>query len=241
MTKQQRKQVEEKIISYFDALDKSKTNSDYYTKLFAGMSDDEFLAWMKKPYPIRFQMRQSVTEPDMTDIKNSLKAIDVPMFENITLPFIYVDENGNAVKSKEALIVYDTAKKVQQFVTKKSKWATSTSNRDMRSGRLVGDDKGTAMSDREFESLATLGLDYAMYEFSKPKADSMQSKAAMNAAIASKGFVTVDDLPNDTEDSLSRNMISAYLIGCQIGSNLVNKDNYTPYTLREKRLKSERV
>lgn len=241
ITKKQREQVEQLIITYFDQLDKSKTNSDYYKKLFSEMTDTEFEKFMKKDYPIRFQMRQSVTEPSMSDIEDSLKAIGVPMLERISMPSVYTDINGNAVQSKECLIVYDNIKKVQQFVTKKNKWALETSNRDMRSGRLIGNDKGTAMSDREFESLATLGLEHTMYEFSKPKADAMMSKAAMNAAISSKGFVTEEDLPNNVEDSLARNMINAYLIGCHLDSNLVDKDGYTPYTLKEKQRQIERI
>lgn len=241
ITKKQREQVEQLIIKYFDQLDKSKTNSDYYRKLFADMSDSQFEAFMKKDYPIRFQMRQSVTEPSMSDIEDSLKAIGVPMLERITMPFVYTDKDGNPVQSKECLVVYDNIKKVQQFVTKKSKWALETGNRDMRTGRLIGNDKGTAMSDREFESLATLGLEHTMYEFSKPKADAMMSKAAMNSAISSKGYVTEEDLPNDVEDSLSRNMINAYLIGCHLESNLVNKDGYTPYTLKQKQRQVERI
>lgn len=241
ITKKQREQVEQLIITYFDQLDKSKTNSDYYKKLFSEMTDTEFEKFMKKDYPIRFQMRQSVTEPSMSDIEDSLKAIGVPMLERISMPSVYTDINGNAVQSKECLIVYDNIKKVQQFVTKKNKWALETSNRDMRSGRLIGNDKGTAMSDREFESLATLGLEHTMYEFSKPKADAMMSKAAMNAAISSKGFVTEEDLPNSVEDSLARNMINAYLIGCHLDSNLVDKDGYTPYTLKEKQRQIERI
>lgn len=241
ITKKQREQVEQLIITYFDQLDKSKTNSDYYKKLFSEMTDTEFEKFMKKDYPIRFQMRQSVTEPSMSDIEDSLKAIGVPMLERISMPSVYTDINGSAVQSKECLIVYDNIKKVQQFVTKKNKWALETSNRDMRSGRLIGNDKGTAMSDREFESLATLGLEHTMYEFSKPKADAMMSKAAMNAAISSKGFVTEEDLPNNVEDSLARNMINAYLIGCHLDSNLVDKDGYTPYTLKEKQRQIERI
>ena len=95
ITKQQRNKCEQLIIKYFDALDKSKTNSDYYKKVFADMSDAQFEKWLKKDWPIRFQQRLSATEPSMTDIKNSLDAIGVPMMEKITMPLIYKDKDGN--------------------------------------------------------------------------------------------------------------------------------------------------
>lgn len=241
ITKQQRNKCEQLIIKYFDALDTSKTNSDYYKKVFADMSDAQFEKWLKKDWPIRFQQRLSVTEPSMTDIKNSLAAIEVPMMETMSMPFLYKNKDGDAVCSKEVLIVYDNIKRVQQMVTKKSKWALETKNRDMRTGRLNGADKGSAMSDREFESLTTLGLETTMYEFAKPKGDAMMAKAAMNAAISSKGYVSLDDIPNEYDDSLSRNMISAYMIGCHLDNNMVNQDGYTPYTLKERKRAIERI
>lgn len=241
ITKEKRQLVEEKILLFFDNLDITKTVSDYYTKIFADMTDSQFETFMKKQYPIRFQMKQSVTEPSMTDIKNALNSIGVPMLEKISLPYLYSDKDGNPVKTKECLVVYDNLKKVQQIVTKKSKWAMETANRDMRNGRLISQDKGTAMSDREFESLSTLGLENTMYEFSKPKADSMESKAAMNAAISTKGYVSQKDLPNNLDDSLSRNMMSSYLIGCHLENTLVNEDGYTPYTLKQRQKKIERI
>ena len=241
ITKQQRNKCEKLIITYFDKLDTSGTNSEYYKKLFADMSDSAFEKWLKKDWPIRFQQRLSVTEPSMTDIKNSLDAIGVPMMEKLAMPFYYTDKDGKPVYTKEVLIVYDNIKKVQQFVTKKSKWALEAKNRDMRSGRLIGADKGSAMSDREFESLTTLGLETTMYEFAKPKADAMMAKAAMNAAISSKGYVTLDDIPNEYDDSLARNMINAYMIGCHLDTNLVNQDGYTPYTLKERKRAIERI
>lgn len=43
MTKEQREQVEELVIKYFDTVDKSHTNSDYYKKLFSEMDDNQFI------------------------------------------------------------------------------------------------------------------------------------------------------------------------------------------------------
>ena len=133
------------------------------------------------------------------------------------------------------MVGYNHIKKVQQVVTKKSKWSTEVENRDMKTGRLLGKDKGTAMSNREFESLVALGLENTMYEFSRPKADAMRAKNAMNAAISVKGYVTQADIPNEEDDMLSRNMINAYMLAAHLSTNLVNTDNYTPYTLEEKK------
>ena len=241
MTKQKRKEIEEYVIKAFDILDTSHTNSEYYKKIFAGMSDSQFEAFLKKKYPFRMQYKPSVTEPSMSDIKNALDFIKVPLLEKITLPNQYVNEDGVPVNTKEALVVYFPHKKVQQFITKKNKWSIDTANRDMKSGRLIGDDKGAATSDREFESLAIQGLDVTMDEFSTFKADAMDAENMASSIIGTKGILHLDDVNVAKDDSLARNMMSVYLIGAHINSNLVNQGNYTPYTLKQKRDQIERL
>lgn len=242
MTKKQRTEVENLVYKYFDALDKSGTNTKYYKELFASLSDDKFFALMKKEFPIRMHYKPSVTEPSMTDIKESLDAIGVPLLETISLPYLYEDKDGRGVETQECIVGYIPHKKVQQIVTKKSKWGTDIKNRDMKSGRLLGGDKGSAVSDREFEALATMDLDYTMKEFYGPKADSMQAKNAMYNIIGTTGMVRLSDLPDSIDDSLAKNMFNAYLIAAHINSNLINQGDYTMYTIKERRRKTlERV
>lgn len=236
----QRKKIESYIIGFFDILDKSGTNSRYYKELFSTMTDAKFMEFISKKYPFKFQMRQTVTEPSMADCVKACDYTGVPLLEEIYLPYLYRDKNGNPVKTAKCMVGYQHHKKVQQIVTKKSKWSLETENRDMKGGRLIGQDKGTAISDREFEGLATLGLYDTMYEFARPKADSMKAKAAMNAAISTKGFVTQDDIPNDPNDSLSRNLVDVYMMSALLETNLVNEDGYTVYTLKNKHRQVQR-
>lgn len=240
LSKAQRKKIEDYIIGFFDVLDKSGTNSRYYKELFSTMSDSQFLTMLKKKYPFKFQMRQSVTEPTMADCVEACDYTGVPLLESIYVPYLYKDKDGNAVKTAKCMVGYQHHKKVQQIVTKKSKWSLDTSNRDMKGGRLIGQDKGTAISDREFEGLATLGLYNTMYEFARPKADAMQAKAAMNAAISTKGYVSQEDIPNDPDDSLSRHLVDVYMMSALLETNLLNKDGYTQYTLKNKKKRIER-
>ena len=109
-----------------------------------------------------------------------------------------------------------------------------TSNRDMKTGRLVGADKGAVTSDREFESMAVQGMDSTMKEFYTIKADSMNAKNLANNIIGSTGMLRLEDVPVDRDDSLSKNLMNVYMIGAHINSNLLNEGNYTPYTLRQR-------
>ena len=224
-----RKKVENKIIKYFNALDKTGINTKYYKELFAKMSDNQFIEWMKKPFPIRFQMRTGTTNPTMTDIENSLKAINVPLTEKIYMPYLYRDKDGNPVASQECTVVYMHLKKVVQFITHKNKWASSISNRDIKTGRLVGADKGAITSDREFESMASWGLTNTMEEFANSRADDMEAKMAVfdvfynqlaffdsmisNKALSNKKILLNDNngivVVNDNDDRIPLNKLSS--------------------------------
>ena len=68
----------------------------------------------------------------------------------------------------------------------------------------------------------------------------MEDKSVLNNTINVLGQVYLDDLPDDPSDSLSKNLLSAYFIGAQLYTNLVNEEYCTPYTLSLKNKKIER-
>ena len=118
ITKKQRAEVEELIYKFFDAVDKSHTNSDYYKKLFADMSDEQFLNFCKRRLPFRLQ--QSAFEVELNPKKciDGLKAINVPVLETVSNPQLYKNKDGVPVETPEAYVMYLPVKKMQQFVTK---------------------------------------------------------------------------------------------------------------------------
>lgn len=238
LTPQKRKEVEDTVYAFFDKADPSGTNTRYYRELFGNMSDTKFMAFMKRELPFRYHYKPSVTEPTMGDISAALKTIGVPLLEKISLPYLYENKNGEAVTTQECFTGYNPHKKVQQIVTKKSKWAFEISNRDGKTGRLLGADKGSATSDREFEAMATMDLNYTMKEFYGPKADSMEAKNAMYAMIGTTGMCRLSDLPDSIDDSLAKNMFNSYLIAAHINSNLINQADYTMRTIRDRRMRT---
>ena len=117
------------------------------------------------------------------------------------------------------------------MLTKKNNTAINTDKRDMKTGLLTGEDKGGKETDREFESLATMGLEYTMDEFARPKGDALKAKAEMSAAILSKGYVSDEDISCNRDDSLGKNLINVYMIGAHLHPNLVDVDYATPLTV----------
>lgn len=233
MTKKQRSEIESLILESMKILDKSGINTDYYKELFVNMSDTQFTNFISKDFPFKFHYKPSVVEPTMDDISKALDYIGVPLMEKITEPHVYTNKDGVPVSTKECLVIYIHHKPVQQFITKKNKWSMDTSNRDMKTGRLVGADKGAVTSDREFESMAVQGMDKTMREFYTIKADTMSAKNLANNIIGTTGMLRLDDIPIDKDDSLSKNLMNVYMIGAHLNSNLLNEGNYTQYTLNK--------
>jgi len=232
-----RQQAEELIYKVYDTVDPSKTNSDYYRKIFSSMSDEEFEQFCKRRLPFRFHEEVFTIEPKMYDIFDAFKILDKPLLEKVKLPYIYTNKDGVPVESKEALVIYIHLKRMKQMLTKKNNTAIDIDKRDMKTGLLIGEDKGGKETDREFESLATMGLEYTMDEFARPKADAMAAMAQMSNTILAKGYVSEKDIQVAKSDSLGKNMLNVYLMGAHIHSNLVDIDYMTPFTAKNKQAK----
>ena len=231
---QKRQQAEELIYKIYDTVDPTKTNSDYYRKIFATMTDKDFENFCKRRLPFRFHNSVFKVEPKMYDIIDAFKVIDKPLLEKVKLPYVYKNNKGEPVETQECMVLYIHLKRMKQMVTKKNNTAMNIEKRDMKSGRLMGEDKGGQETDKEFESLATMGLDWTMDEFARPKADAMSAASQMSNAILANGFVSDKDLQVSSDDSLGKNMLNAYLLGAHIASNLVDIDYMTPYTAKNR-------
>lgn len=239
ITKKQRQNIENRVYKTMDTLDKTGTNTEYYKKLFSSMSDDQFYKFISKKYPYKFHINPDI-QPTMTDISKACKVVNTSLMETCYLPYLYENKDGVPVETPEAYVMYLPIKKMQQFITKKNKQAISTEQRDIRSGRLLGDSKGSQTSLREEESLAALGLERTIDELSRPRADAMNAKNIMNNTISTKGMVSLEDITVEKDDSLGKNYLNVYLIGCHLNSNLINTNNYTAYTLKNKKAKVTR-
>lgn len=235
-----RKKVEELACHVYDILDPTGSNTEYWKKYFAQMSDAQFEKWLKTKFPYKFQTRPFEIEPDMATIKKALDFMGVPLTERVAEPFLYTNSRGEPVYTQETFVGYIHLKKLKQFITKKNHMPIDIDQRDMKSGQLLAADKGARQSDREFEALQVMGLDYTTTEFSKIKADAMDAKNAAYNQINLTGDVRYDDINIDPTDSLSKNMISSYLIASHIQTNLVNSDYMLPSTLNRKKTRIER-
>jgi len=235
MTKERAK-AEELIYKVMDALDKTGNMSRYYAEKFKPMDDKEFIKYISKKFPYRFQTRIFKIEPTFVEIEKAAKVLGVPLMEKVSTPDLYKNKDGVPVSTKEALVVYIHLKKMKQFLTKKNSISTNIASRDNKTGRLVGHDKNGATSDREMESLVVSGMDNTIQELSRARADSPEAKQAMYNTISALGTVSLKDIPESKTDVLSKNMMNVYMLGSHINTNLINIDNMTPQTIANKRI-----
>lgn len=233
ITKKQRLSIENKIYTTFDKVDKTGTNSDYYKKLFADMSDKDFEKLMKSDFPFRFHDKPFVVEPKMQDVFDALDYLGVPYFERITQPYMYKDKEGRPVYTKECIVVYIHLKKVQQFSTHKNKITSSLNSRDMKTGLLTYDSKGGKESDRENEALFVLGLYNTSKELNTIRADAMEAKSQAYNEISEKGYLSLNDIELKQSDFLSKQYMDTLIMTGMGISNLISPSYQTKYTLEK--------
>lgn len=235
-----RKQAEQLIYKFFDNLDPTKANTEFYKTLFSTMSDEQFLQFCKGRLPFRLQTTAFERELNPTKCINALKSINVPVLEKITDPNQYKNKDGVPVSSvHEAMVGYINVKKLKQFVTKKSGYNTNIDTRNPKTGQIVGNSKGVE-SDREFETLVLQNMDCTIKELSRSKADDMEAKNKMYNQINTTGQVYLKDIQSIKYSQVARNTVDVYLIGSGIMSNLIEDDYMTPYTIANKNMRIQK-
>lgn len=233
--KKARSKCEKLIYDCMNKLDPTGQNTEWYKKKFAKMSDSEFKKFFEQDFPLKFQTKVFEVDPKIENIISTLEDIlHVPVSEELNMPFLYRNKDGIPVKSKPALVVYLPLKRLKQMVQKKQGFSVNIAKRDYRTGLLIDTDKNGNSTDREFESMVVYGMDETIHELSTYRADAMNAKSKFYSDINTKGMVYQRDIEVEDDDSIARNLISAYLLGCHINSNLVNQDLFLPRTLKKK-------
>ena len=235
-----RKKAEALIYKFFDAIDPSKANTQFYKEMFAKMNDDQFLVFCKRRLPFRVQTTAFERELNPSKCINALKAINVPILEKITDPDLYTRSDGTPVNStSEGLVGYINVKKLKQFNTKKSGYNTNIDTRNPKTGQIVGNSKGIE-SDREIETLVLQNMDDTLKELTRAKGDDMEAKNKMYNQINTTGQVSLKDLESSPESQVARNTVDVYLISSGLMSNLLEQDYMTPYTRANKSKRIEK-
>ena len=238
--KELRAKCEDLIYRTLTAADPTGANTQYYQQLFSSMDDKQFYKLMSGRLPFRYHVAPFKNEPKMSDLFDAFKVLNKPLMEKVKLPYLAKNKNGEPIESKECLVGYMNIKRLKQMMAKKTNTAIEIAKRDMKTGRLLSEDKGGIESDKEFEGAMALGLENTTIEYARIKAAAMKAKAEAYNQINLTGEVSFEDIDSEKTDSLSKNTMNVYLIGANMHSNLIDEDYYTPLTLENRKREVQR-
>ena len=116
-----RKKMEDLIYKFFSAFDKSGTNTKRYKAKFSPMTDAQFKKYFtglfanKNAYLILeiVDYEHTVT---MEDIEDAAKAINIPLYEYVSMPHLTMDKNNVITTSLPVPVGYLNEKRTQQTV-----------------------------------------------------------------------------------------------------------------------------
>lgn len=223
-----RQRMEKLIYDFFDAFDKSGTNTKKYRELFEPMTNAQFDKFFKdffvndKAYLVLdiVDYEHSIM---MEDIERASKVIDIPLFENVFMPHLTMDKSRVICTQEPVPVGYINIKRTQQTVSKKNGISTNIDQRSALTAQVTGDDKNGRESDLENTMLASMGLENTLRELNGPRADDMTMKQEMLRDIALNGYTSLEDMTDSVENKTTLRTVDVFLLGMGFNSDLVTK------------------
>ena len=228
ISKTKREKMEKLIYDVFDILDPSGTNTNKYKKLFSSLNNNEFDDFFVKV----FNNNKEYFTLDIVEYERGLsieraskaiKLLGYELFENVCMPHITMDSNNIVVTKEPVLTGYLIIKRPQQMLHHKNGLSTNIDKRSQLTGQVSGDDKNGRESDVETSALMALGADPVIRELHGARSDDMTAKNEMYSAISNKGYVSLDELTNDTKNKTTLNTVDTYFIGMGLKTDLITK------------------
>ena len=238
ITSEKRQKMENLIYKCFSALDDSGENTKKYQSMFKSMSDTEFDNYFKALFKdddayliltvVDYEHSLTVEE-----IYSAAKVLKIPLFEDVYMPFVSMDNDNVVVTQKPVPVGYIHVKRPQQTVMKKNGMSTTISKRSAITNQVTGSDKNGRESDLENSMLAVYGLDKTLAEINGPRADDPVMKSEMLQQIYTRGYCNYDELTNDISNKTTLNTVDTYLKGMVLDSDLVTTGLMLNSTLRK--------
>ena len=233
-----RKEIEQLIYDVFDAIDPSGTNTQKYRSHFEGMPDTEFEKFMKsflKNDEEQFILDIVEFEHDlsMDKCEKAAKVLGIPLMEYVYMPWLTMDKENVVVSKEKCLVGYINVKRPQQMVHKKNGISISNTKISALTNQVVDHDKNARDSDIEASMLVALGADEILKELHGPRADDPVMKREMNQSIATKGYVSLEDLTNSPTNKVTLNTINTFLLSMGLKSDIVTDSYILPKTSEE--------
>lgn len=232
--KQKRKYVMDYMIELYDDLDPSGANTKSFKDKWEKMSDDEFSREFEKflndDTKKGFYLEIIEFERDLSleNVTKAAKKKGIPLYEYVALPHLNEDPDNAVVTPEPVPVGYIHAKRMQQTLLKKNSGSITISQRNQKTGQVVGDDKNAMTSNVETYSMVATNSKYALKELLGPRADNYTAKNEMYAAINRDGYVSLDELSNNQKDKIALNSLDVYFLMQGLRTNLVYPPEVLP-------------
>lgn len=233
-----RKHIEQMVYDVYSALDPSGVNTDKFRMFYGSMDDKQFERYMKdflKDDSENFTL--DIVEFDhglkLEYCENAAKVIGIPLMEYVYMPHLTMDKSRVIVSKEKCLVGYINVKRTQQLLHKKNALSIGNEKRSATTGQVVRKDKNARSSDIEASMLVSLGADKILQELHGPRADDVVMKRQMNQAIATKGYVMLDELDNLPTNKVTLTTVNTYLLCMGLKSDLITSSYILPKTSSE--------
>lgn len=230
-----RKQIQQLIYDFYDALDPSGSNTDKYKAIFEPMDDKEFEKYMKEflskdDENFILDIVDFEHEMKFEYAENAAKVIGTELYEYVYLPHLTRDKEHPIRTSQKCLVGYFNTKRTQQFLHKKNALSNSNEHINVLTGQVSRDDKNARDSDIEASMLVSIGADKILQELHSFRADDHVMKRQARQDISTKGYILMDELENNPINKVTLNTVSVYLMSMNIENDLITDTYILPKT-----------
>lgn len=225
LDKKKADEIKKLVYKVMDGMDPTGRNTEYYKKAFESMSLEKFDKFLKAFFAdstanLNLSVQHYENDLTLNNIKKTAKAINMPLFERVALPF--ESEEGEVYWTYEKVpVLWIHEKRVEQLVTKKNSMSIGINKRNGKTGQVTGDDKNGRMSDMENIAIVTLGSDEILKEMDGPKADDMYMKREMHKQIQNDGYVDMDKIVSSPMNKVALNTLDVFFTSLGLKTDLV--------------------
>ena len=218
-----RKAAEKYICDYIDRFLENTSNSEIYKNLFASMSDENFLAFMKKLK--EGSAKLAIIVPNFSESKLSMernfkiaKELNFSYFERIWMN----DGDGTPpyLTPIKYMVVDLPLRRQAQLLVKKISIPEDNKSVDDLTGQPTGKSKGSKISYPEIQILAALDLEDTLTELIKARGGDNDMFNNMNNAISKTGAVSLKAIDTGNTTVTSTDTLKTLLTCCHLANTI---------------------
>lgn len=244
---EKRKEITDLIVKVYDAMDKTKKNSQKFIAETEKMSDSQFIALFTSitndpKRHLYFEIEAFVNEPDYEMLE---KAADIVgdeychLYDYIAMPHLSDDPEHPLYTKEKIFNGYINLRRVQQLVNNKNHIPTNVEKRDPKTGQVTLESKAAKISDVEQFALICQQNENILKEMFGPRGGDPVMRDEMDHQIATTGTTELSDMVDNKLNKVALNTANVYLTAAGFETDLITKNGILPRTLQNQYSKAK--